>query len=312
MTNKYFQNKIEQNINEISEVITNAFNQILNKEFEMQVTFPESSQINSDIVSESYPKIAVTFNSGTAPKVIRHVLLLEPDFLLKFYAWMLMDEPAAEISDEHFDGLKEGLEQVFGQLKMAVSDEKGVFNFTDLAVHAAEDFSSVQSFTLETEGSIAQYSLSAEGETFTLKQYIWPEQLDLYMEKAEPEMSNELDQFSDQSGMPVDVQSAQFGDLSTSSGGAPGEKQNVSMLLDVDLEIRVEIDRKQILVSDLLKIGKGSIIELEKSAGEPLDVYVNGRKFAEGEVVVVDDKFGIRITQLISPKERVQSLGAAF
>ena len=74
----------------------------------------------------------------------------------------------------------------------------------------------------------------------------------------------------------------------------------------------MEIDRKTILVSDLLKLGKGSIVELEKSAGEPLDVYVNGRKFAEGEVVVVDDRFGIRITQLLSPKDRVKSLGQAF
>jgi len=79
--------------------------------------------------------------------------------------------------------------------------------------------------------------------------------------------------------------------------------------MDVDLEVSVELDRKTVLVSELLKLGKGSIVELEKSAGEPLDIYVNGRKFAEGEVVVIDDRFGIRITQLLSPKDRVKSLG---
>jgi len=83
----------------------------------------------------------------------------------------------------------------------------------------------------------------------------------------------------------------------------------VDMLMDVDLEVSVELDRKTVLVSELLKLGKGSIVELEKSAGEPLDIYVNGRKFAEGEVVVIDDRFGIRITQLLSPKDRVKSLG---
>jgi flagellar motor switch protein FliN/FliY len=88
-------------------------------------------------------------------------------------------------------------------------------------------------------------------------------------------------------------------------GVGPG---NIEMLLDVDLEITVELDRKTMLVSDLLKLGKGSIIEFPKSAGEPLDILVNGRKFAEGEVVVIDDKFGVRITQLISPKERIKKL----
>jgi len=80
------------------------------------------------------------------------------------------------------------------------------------------------------------------------------------------------------------------------------------MLMDVELEITVELGRKLSLISDVLKLGKGSILELEKSAGENLDIYVNGKKLAEGEVVVIDEHFGIRITQLISPKERVNLL----
>ena len=81
------------------------------------------------------------------------------------------------------------------------------------------------------------------------------------------------------------------------------------MLLDVELEVLVELGRKSMKIRDVLKLGKGSLIELNKTAGEPLTIYVNNRKLAEGEVVVIDDNFGIRITKLASPKERIKSLG---
>ncbi len=310
MANSIFQNTVEKNINEVQSVINNAFNQILNKEFEIKLTYSEQTEINPIITGENYPRIAATFTTGAEAKAIQHILLLDPDFLLKFYAWMLMDEPVEEVSDDHFDGLKEGLEQVFGQIKMAVADEKGNFNITDLEVFPAETFDAVNEKVIEGEGTFCTYSLTTEGETYTLTQYMWPVNPEQFVEKtAAPAALPDDNDLS--SADPIDIQSAEFGDLSYSSA-KPGDPQNVTMLLDVELEIRVETDRKKILVSDLLKLGKGSIVEMDKSAGEPLDVYVNGRKFAEGEVVVVDDKFGIRITQLISPKERVQSLGQAI
>jgi flagellar motor switch protein FliN len=311
MANNYFQGKIEQNLNEVKSVINSALNQILNREFELSIEFSPEEKINPLITGETFPKVAVTFVSGPEPKTMRHILLVEQEFLLKFYAWMLMDEPSAEISDDHFDGLKEGLEQVIGQVKMAVADEKGNFNVNGLEAFSAETFDAVNEFVLEGSGSFCTYSLASEGETFTITQYMWPENPEQFIDQSNtmeqaPAM---IDDFPAES--PVDIQSAEFGNISH-SGSTPGDPQNVSMLLDVELEIRVEIDRKKILVSDLLKLGKGSIVEMDKSAGEPLDVYVNGRKFAEGEVVVVDDKFGIRVTQLISPKERVKSLGKAI
>ncbi len=312
MANSIFQTKVEQHVNDVQDVVNSALNQILNREFELSIEFSDQANINPIITAETYPRIAVTFTSGPAPKIIQHILLVEPDFLLKFYAWMLMDEPSEEITDEHFDGLKEGLDQVFGQMKMAVADEKGNFNISNLEVFPAETFDAVNEKVIEGEGSFCTYSLSSEGETYKLNQYMWPENPEQFVEQPKnmAEMPADGDDFLGGSD-PVGIESAEFGNISY-SGKAPGDPQNVSMLLDVELEIRVEIDRKMILVSDLLKLGKGSIVEMDKSAGEPLDVFVNGRKFAEGEVVVVDDKFGIRITQLISPKERVKSLGQAI
>ena len=70
----------------------------------------------------------------------------------------------------------------------------------------------------------------------------------------------------------------------------------------------VELGRKKIKIQDVMSLGKGSVLELDKNAGEPLELYINDTKLAEGEVVVVEDHFGIKITQLISPNERMKSL----
>ena len=71
----------------------------------------------------------------------------------------------------------------------------------------------------------------------------------------------------------------------------------------------VELGRKIMLVEEILRLGKGSVVELNKLAGEPVDILVNGKKLAEGEVVVVEDHFGVRLTHLINPRERIKSLG---
>jgi len=84
--------------------------------------------------------------------------------------------------------------------------------------------------------------------------------------------------------------------------------RRLDMLLDVPLEVNVELGRTRMTIQDLLQLGPGSVIELDKVAGEALDILVNGRLVARGEAVVVNDKFGIRITDIVSPQERIQRL----
>jgi flagellar motor switch protein FliN len=84
--------------------------------------------------------------------------------------------------------------------------------------------------------------------------------------------------------------------------------RRLEMLLDVPLELSVEIGRTRMSIQELLSLGPGSVIELDKVAGEPLDILVNGRLVARGEAVVVNDKFGIRITDIVSPAERIARL----
>ena len=85
--------------------------------------------------------------------------------------------------------------------------------------------------------------------------------------------------------------------------------KKLEMILDIPLKVSVELGRTKMLVNDLLQLGQGSVIELSKLAGEPLEVLVNEKLVARGEVVVVNEKFGIRLTDIISPIERIEKLG---
>ncbi len=309
MSDSYLQKRAKHNIDEVLPVVSNALGQILNRSVEARVRYVEEDNLPELIAAEEFPRVVIRFKSGQSEKTIQNLILTDPQFLLNFYGWMIMDDPAEEVTDEHFDGLREGLEQVFGQIKMAVTDDNGTFQFEELDIKLANTFEDIRSDVLEGQGTACTYTLKTEEIEFELNHYLWPEHPEQFVEKGDSPMTqNQSAMDSD----PVDIQSAEFGDLSVTQGDVKSDPTNVNMLLDVELEIRVEIDRKTILVSDLLKLGKGSIVELDKSAGEALDVYVNGRKFAEGEVVVVDDRFGIRVTQLLSPKDRVQSLGQHF
>tara|TARA_Y100001935_G_C17303820_1_gene510972 strand:+ start:345 stop:725 length:381 start_codon:yes stop_codon:yes gene_type:complete len=84
--------------------------------------------------------------------------------------------------------------------------------------------------------------------------------------------------------------------------------RNLALILDIPLRVSVELGRTKMVVNDLLNLGQGSVIELNKLAGEPMEVYVNDKMVARGEAVVVNEKFGVRLTDIISPAERVEQL----
>lgn len=96
--------------------------------------------------------------------------------------------------------------------------------------------------------------------------------------------------------------------LENSSSSFSGEDINLDVILDIPVTISMEIGNTKINIRNLLQLNQGSVVELDRMAGEPLDVVVNGTLIAHGEVVVVNEKFGIRLTDIISPAERVKKL----
>ncbi len=103
----------------------------------------------------------------------------------------------------------------------------------------------------------------------------------------------------------VEARPADFSEL---SGNATEALANMEMILDIPVTVSVELGRAEMIIKDILQLGQGSVVELEKLAGEPMEILVNGRLVARGEVVMVEEKFGVRLTDIISPTERVKRL----
>ena len=104
-------------------------------------------------------------------------------------------------------------------------------------------------------------------------------------------------------GMVPNVQPVQFPNLQNSI--SPQEQSNISLIMDVYMEMTVELGRTKKVIKDILGMGEGTIIELDKLAGEPVDILVNHKPIAKGEVVVIDENFGVRVTEILSPSERL-------
>ena len=130
-----------------------------------------------------------------------------------------------------------------------------------------------------------------------------------------------LDNLADKLAQEAEAMTAALGGAKPADGGSdgatggaggassPGGKdRNLQMILDIPLRVTVELGRTKMPVSELLNLTQGSVIELSKLAGEPMEVYVNDKLIARGEAVVVNEKFGVRLTDIISPSERVEQL----
>jgi flagellar motor switch protein FliN/FliY len=102
------------------------------------------------------------------------------------------------------------------------------------------------------------------------------------------------------------VARAQFNDLGPKGAPPPGQEINLNLILDVSVTLALEVGRTRMSVRDLLQLAPGTIVELDRLASEPLDVLVNGVRVARGEVVVINDKFGIRLTDVVSATERME------
>jgi flagellar motor switch protein FliN/FliY len=105
---------------------------------------------------------------------------------------------------------------------------------------------------------------------------------------------------------PVEVSAASFQEVQKSD--APRQVLDLDFILDIPLSLTVELGRNRMLISELLQLGQGSVIELSKLAGEPMDVFINQMLIARGEVVVINEKFGVRLTDVVSPAERINKL----
>jgi flagellar motor switch protein FliN/FliY len=118
--------------------------------------------------------------------------------------------------------------------------------------------------------------------------------------ESRPEIASEVAAAAEQ------VAPAQFTNFTPTGAGGAGN--DINMILDIPVQLTVELGRTRIPIKNILQLAQGSVVELEALAGEPMDVLVNGYLIAQGEVVVVNEKFGIRLTDIVTPSERMRRL----
>jgi len=106
-----------------------------------------------------------------------------------------------------------------------------------------------------------------------------------------------------------DAASTTFEELADGKAVGYDDNQNLDFLLDIPLRVTVELGQNTMIINNMLQLTQGSVVELDKTAGEPVDIYVNEKLLGKGEVIVVNEKFGVRITEIISQADRIKNIG---
>lgn len=244
------------------------------------------------------------------------VVALHPDWVSLLSDGMLGEVVEAD-SDAAMDLMQEVASQGFGTVQSTLAEvglelpsirfeavppgeERSAFDGLAwrVAFSAQHEDSELEGVVLFPDGDDGSTSAEASSTDDTL------EQQDDDPSLGSPKGTSQREASSEPSSE-VDVAPAAFSELGEEDLGSNGDDaSNFELLAEVNLEVRVELGRRELPLADVLKLTTGSVVELEKMVGEPLSVYANGRLIAEGEAVVIDEQFGVRITNLASESHR--------
>ncbi|MCD6249720.1 MAG: flagellar motor switch protein FliN [candidate division Zixibacteria bacterium] len=224
------------------------------------------------------------------------------------------------MTDEQKMDLSAESENPEGEVEVSEGSEPAVEGDAPVVEAEAESAESAESIEPDEAGEVAVAegdsgdvdAVEAEGDDGEIKVV---NDSDASEDDAEAAMLEMLE------GLPTDDDKASPDDINFGAATAsraefqhlqepvtPPDAHNIELLMDVDLPISIELGRTRMAISDILSLGSGSVVELNKLAGEPVDLLVNNKIVARGEVVVVDENFGLRITQLLTPEERLKAL----
>ncbi|MGQ9615729.1 MAG: flagellar motor switch protein FliN [Spirochaetota bacterium] len=238
-------------------------------------------------------------------------------------AALLMAQEEGELTEMSLSALIEGFSQMSGAAIIVIKDKTGKeVKTTDLRAISLENASGLEL----PEGKFVRvrYNLTSNGNSSFLDEIyeigVAKELVGVGAGMAAPAVVQQPQAFTKlqpteklqsfgsrtQPQASIGVQPVQFPTLSQVEH--PGVSGNIGLLMDVSMQLTVELGRTKMLIKDILGMGEGTIVELDKLAGEPVDLLVNGKLIAKGEVVVIDENFGVRVTDIISPMERISNL----
>ena len=287
-----FQNIFWQNV---STAVTDA----TGKQFNFSEPMCEATPVSELYAAFGAPMMVVTFAFANTPDNTQAVLIDEATAAK--WAGELLNEDHTGVDENTVSDLRPALEAIVQGLCLAIGQIKGepVVASGMTIRHQMFSFPNNLQRAEQLACTIVKISAGAEIGTAT-----WLLDRDAIRFLSGEESGNE--------------ESGPF--PNAEDGRAYGNSSNVRMnedmhglelLLDVPLEISVELGRVKMLVKDVVELGTGSIVEIDKASGEPVDVMVNGKLVARGEVVVIEDNFGVRVTEILNPHERLRNLGDA-
>jgi len=301
--------------------LSDALSTVLNRKIELSLGEICPSDIEE--LKTNFPEELVVIQSAFTEGISDEIdFLLQKKLAAVLADLMMMGEGDQEFSEEeHLDGIGELFNQVGGVLSTYLSDLSGssvklgpataILNTIDANAEKWAQFIRVD-LQINVEGfDPGIITLQIAPQTVSDLQDMKRKE-DAPMEDRPPQTVLDDDEESFMQSMngsdhETEVRPASFDDFGP-SGGGDGTTQNIEALMDLDLPVIIELGRTTMFIRDILELGPGSIVELNKLSGEPVDLYINEKRFARGEVVVIDESFGIRITDLVKIEDRIRSL----
>lgn len=318
------------------------FSMLVNSSVSMdtpKVAASRSEQLLGEI-GEEVVQVKLNYNDGVSGE---HIYLMSSEAAIAI-AGPMMGQEGVDLDDAALNALQEALSQIHGPVSTAIGEAAGETIMT--AAPDAQSIQR-DSLDLPA-GSFARvdYPVAIDGSQYTITEVFSSEVVEAVAKPAQASQPQQQTQPAGQaaaarSGMQgqqgggmaamgggggEDPMASMFGSPAsgTQMGGSPGvqsvqfpnlqggqgsgEQGNISLLMDVYMEMTVELGRTRKLIKEILGMGEGTIIELDKLAGEPVDILVNHKLIAKGEVVVIDENFGVRVTEIVSPMERVSNM----
>jgi flagellar motor switch protein FliN/FliY len=298
MSEALFNEVIDQKLAEMEETFRRSLEEVLSKGLNRscQVSRDEPRVFNFPTIKGHFPEQVVFLSVALEGSLGEMKFLLDPATAGFFGDLMMTGDGSATFSpEEHLDAVREMLSQVLGEYTTVLSSEfekriaVGEIRATVLDL-SPSDFA-------ESNWVVSSYKLDMEGEHLLIKMTSHAIIHNL-IEGMDAQDSEEAKGKEASVSMARGVESREVTEA----------VRDMELLLDIDLPIAIELGRTSLLIREILKLGAGSIIELDKLSGEPVDIFVNDKKFAQGEVVVIDENFGVRITEVMHPDERLRAL----
>ena len=227
---------------------------------------------------------------------------------------MLMGDGTAEYNDDHKQAISELFNQVVNAFETASGKELGVkltagdvkvTDFKEDSLDEPLDSCEIMPVTLSVEGKVESRAALLLSGKFTDN---ITSSIPASQDESSGQVGLNMSELDDLSKVTSFDSSGEFHETTLTGAPINAPRENIEMLFDIELDVSIELGRSVLPIKRILDLAPGSIVELDRMAGEPVDLLVNNKVVAKGEVVVIDESFGIRIVSLVSPEERIKSL----